>query len=108
NGEASWAARHNLAILGHWKALDQEREILTSTNRCELTEQTRRQFDSHWDFAFRYWESLCANEEFWALAAERIRALNDPRLTTGFLRRFSQWLPIAFDNINADLAVAYC
>mgnify|MGYP005848360997 CR=1 FL=1 len=108
DGEASWAARHNLAILGHWKALDQEREILTSTNRCELTEQTRRQFDSHWDFAFRYWESLCANEAFWSLAAERIRMLNDPRLTVGFLRAFSQWLPIAFDNINADLAVAYC
>ncbi len=108
DSEASWAARHNLAILGHWKALDQEREILTSTDRSELTEETRRQFDSHWDFAFRYWESLCANEEFWALQAERIDALNDPRLTTGFLHRFAQWLPIAFDNINADLAVAYC
>ncbi len=108
DGEASWAARHNLAILGHWKALDQEREILTSINLGGLPEQTRRQFDSHWDFAFRYWESLCANEEFWSLLADRIGALNDPRLTVGFLRDFSQWLPIAFDNINADLAVAYC
>ncbi|NLZ04201.1 MAG: hypothetical protein GXY19_03405 [Phycisphaerae bacterium] len=108
DGEAAWAARHNLAILGHWKALDQEREILTSINLGGLSEQTRRQFDSHWDFAFRYWESLCANEEFWSLLADRIGALNDPRLTVGFLRDFSQWLPIAFDNINADLAVAYC
>lgn len=108
DGEAAWAARHNLAILGHWKAIDQEREILTSINLGGLSEQTRRQFDSHWDFAFRYWESLCANEEFWSLQVERIRTLNDPRLTVGFLRDFSQWLPIAFDNINADLAVAYC
>lgn len=108
DGEAAWAARHNLAILGHGKALDQEREILTSINRGGLSQETRRQFDSHWDFAFRYWESLCANKEFWSLVAERIGALNDPRLTVGFLRDFSQWLPIAFDNINADLAVAYC
>jgi hypothetical protein len=107
-GEASWAAKHNLAVLGHWKALDQEREVLASPTPRELTAQTRRQFDSRWDFAFKYWESLCANEEFWFLQTERILALNDPRLTTGFLRCFSQGLPIAFDNINADLAVAYC
>lgn len=105
--EASLTAKHNLAILGHWKALDREWEALASANNGGLTAEKRKQLNRYWRFAFKYWESLCANEAFWSIQANRIRALDDPRLTTGFLRRFAQWLPIAFDNINADLAVAY-
>lgn len=106
--EASSVAKHNLAVLGHWLALNQERKILVSTDNGKLTREKRKQLNSYWSFAFRYWESLCADEAFWSVQADRIRALDDPRLTTGFLRRFTQSLPIAFDNINADLAVAYC
>lgn len=105
---ASLSAKHNLAVLGHWLALDRERKILASTDNGKLTQEKRKQLNSYWSFAFKYWEALCANEAFWSVQANRIRALDDPRLTTGFLRRFSQSLPIAFDNINADLAVAYC
>ena len=107
-GNDSLVARHNLAVLGHWLALDRERKILASTDNGKLTSEQRQKIIGYWNFAFKHWEPLCEDESFWSMQADRIRALDDPRLTTGFLRRFSQSLPIAFDNINADLAVAYC
>jgi len=109
NGDgASWVAIHNLAVLGHWLALDRERKILASTDNIELTREERKQLNTYWSFAFKNWETLCGDDAFWSVQADRIRALDDQRLTTGFLRRFCQSLPIAFDNINVDLAMAYC
>lgn len=106
--ETSLVAKHNLAVLGHWLALDHERKILTSKDNIKFTHEKRKELNAYWNFAFKNWESLCADEPFWSVQADRIRALDDPRLTSGFLHSFCQSLPIAFDNINADLAVAYC
>ena len=108
DGEASLVAKHNLAVLGHLLALDRELKVLASTDTEKLTREQRQKIEDYWNFAFEYWEALCEDESFWSMQAERIRSLDDPRLTTGFLRRFAQTLPIAFDNINADLAVEYC
>ena len=108
DGEASAVARHNLAVLGHWLVLDREQKILLSADTDKSAREQRQEIIGYWNFAFKHWEALCEDESFWSMLADRIRGLNDPRLTTGFLRRFSQSLPIAFDNINADLAVAYC
>ena len=107
-GKTSLVAGHNLAVLGHWQALDRERKILASTDNGELTNEQRQEITGYWNFAFKHWEPLCEDESFWSMQSDRIHDLNDPRLTTGFLRRFSKSLPIAFDNINADLAVEYC
>jgi hypothetical protein len=106
--EASLVAKHNLAVLGHWLALDHERRMLASKGNIEFTQEKRKELNAYWNFAFKNWESLCADKPFWSVQTDRISALNDPRLTTGFLHSFRQSLPIAFDNINADLAVAYC
>ena len=139
DGEASLVARHNLAVLGHWLALDRELKIVESANidrrleldlsgtrdlimvdparwspiarsttAVQLTRAQRQEIVGYWSFAFKHWEALCEDEFFWSMQADRIRGLDDARLTTGFLRRFSQSFPIAFDNINADLAIAYC
>jgi hypothetical protein len=108
NGNAaSLIAKHNLAVLGHSLALDRERKILAATDG-ELTKEQRKKLNAWWDFAFYHWTPLCKNEAFWSMQGDRIRSLDDPRLTTGFVRRFSQSLPVAFDNINADMALAYC
>ncbi|MDB4372155.1 hypothetical protein N9Z53_00120 [Mariniblastus sp.] len=107
-GESSLAAQHNLAILGHLYAIDREQRILEATDNGELTKEQRKKLNKFWTRAFVYWTPLCRDKEFWSLQADRIRKLDDPRLTTEFLERFSQSLPIAFDNINADFAVAYC
>lgn len=108
SGGPALIAKHNLAVLAHSLVLYRERKILASPDNGELTLEQRKQLSNYWSFAFKHWESLCEDDSFWSMQADRIRALNDPRLTTGFMRRFSQSLPIAFDNINADLAVAYC
>ena len=108
DGKASLAARHNLAVLGHWRALEREQKILASTDTGRVAGEQRQKIIGYWNFAFKHWEALCEDESFWSMQADRIRSMNDAGLTTGFLRRFSQSLPIAFDNINADLAVAYC
>lgn len=105
---ASVAAKHNLAVLGHWLVLDREQTILAASGGTEPTQEQRERLDAAWDLAFEHWTPLCKSESFWSVQADRIRSLDDPRLTTGFLRRFQQSLPIAFDNINADMAVAYC
>lgn len=107
-GKASLVAKHNLAVLGHLLALNQETKVLASTDNGELTREKRKEINAYWSFAFKYWESLCEDEGFWSTQADRIRTLGDPRLTSDFLNRFSKSLPIAFDNINADMAVAYC
>lgn len=46
------------------------------------------------------------HEPFWNLVSERVREINDPGLSTGFVHRFRKCFPVAFDNINANLAVA--
>jgi hypothetical protein len=106
--EASLVAKHNLAVLGHFLVLAREQKILGSTGNGQLANEQRQRLNAYWRFAFKHWTPLCNNESFWSLQAERIRHQNDSRLTTGFLRRFSQSLPVAFCNINADMAVAYC
>ena len=103
--EGSLVARHNLAVLGHLMALAGEAEILpASYESSDIPQDRENNTNSYWQYAFKYWEALCPDEAFWSLLADRVRALGDPRLTTGFVKRFRETLPIAFDNINADIA----
>lgn len=101
-------ARHNLAVLGHFSVLARERRILNMKRRGVLKQEEHKKLDSAWKFAFTHWEAICADPVFWSTVAERVETLNDPRLTHQFLQQFRRTLPIAFDNINADMAVAYC
>jgi tetratricopeptide (TPR) repeat protein len=105
---ASPVARHNLAVLAHWQALDGEQRILATAESSELTKKQRKRLAADWGMALTHWERLVADEAFWSTQADRIRDLDDPRLTTGFLHRFRQSLPIALHNINAEMAIAYC
>lgn len=104
--EGSLVARHNLAVLGHLMALAGEARILQGRHESnDIPQDHANHTNSYWQYAFKYWEALCPDETLWSLLADRIRTLGDPRLTTGFVKRFRETLPIAFDNINADIAV---
>lgn len=92
---------HNLAVVYHLLALDWEVYSLSSA----VSEEQRTKITVYWEKAFKRWESLFENDKFWSFQANRIRELDDPRLTTGFSRRMRDCFPRGLDLINADLAL---
>jgi hypothetical protein len=99
----SLVSMHNLAILYHCLALDLEYEALQRQLGAE-------EFDSlhkYWTKAFKRWKIVLGHEPFWSRLSARIRALEDPRLTTGLSRRIRASLPFALLLINAALAVRF-
>jgi hypothetical protein len=93
------AAMHNLAVLWHLCALEWEAKNAGSA-------QFERQ-DQYWRDGFKRWELLADDDALWELVADRVRALDDPQLSTGFVRRMRATLPLALDKINATLALRY-
>ncbi len=87
---------HNLAVLSHLQALDHE-----------LNEQdiTNDKLDENWELTFKRWKVLFTHEGFWSCLTARVREMNDPRLTTGFIKRLRESLPSAILQINAKLAL---
>jgi hypothetical protein len=104
DGLIGLVAQHNLAILYHHYAIDHE-FVLQSGN--ELTPEQLQRMTGYWKAAINYWEHLADNDDFWGIVIERVRSIDDPRLTTGFVRRMRRDFPFAFDRINAQLAVTY-
>lgn len=96
-------AQHNLAVIYHALAIEGELAMLAGDQKPARRSETLR----YWESAFSYWEKLADDDDFWALYEARMREFDDPRLTGGFIRRFRQEFPIAFDNINARIALSY-
>lgn len=92
-------SRHNLAVLSHLMALDIE------LNGKNLTENEIQKRNKHWNDAFKRWKLLFDHEGFWSRLVARVRQMDDPRLTTGFVRRLRESLPSAILQINAQLAL---
>lgn len=101
-GSEANVSMHNLAVLYHAMALDIER---LETEGKKLSKQQVDQKRSYWEQAFSRWKILLNDEGFWQRVRERIRELDDPRLTTGTVRRIRDGLPKALLSINAMLAV---
>jgi hypothetical protein len=53
------------------------------------------------------WEKIATEDRIWDALKARVRTLDDPRLTTGFVRRFRSTLPAALDKINAEAALRF-
>lgn len=106
--ESSLISKHNLAVSGHMLALDCEQKLLISKSKIPVKKDQYKKINEHWNFAFKYWEQLCEDDLFWEFLEKRALERNDHRLTAEFVRSFRKTLPIAFDNINADLAVEFC
>lgn len=99
----STISKHNLAVMYQMVALDSE--LLALKN-----DFSQKQLDTvvkYWSTSFKWWEELATDETFWSLVSDRIRRLDDHRLTTGFARRMRGAFPVAFDRINAMLAMQY-
>ncbi len=89
-------SKHNLAVLSHLQALD-----------CELNGQDLKkdELQEHWEYTFKRWKVLFDHEGCWSRLTARVIEMNDPRLTTGFVKRLRESLPSAILQINAKLAL---
>jgi hypothetical protein len=98
-----YAARHNLAVAYHLRAIELENNLLATS----VTAEQQTNVEAGWREAFTRWETIATDEHLWGRVSERIRQLEDPRLTTGFGRRMRGSLPEALDKVNAEFALAY-
>ena len=98
-----YVAIHNLAVLYHLVALDWTLEDLTAT----VDPEREAKIEQYWRTAFHYWEQLATHDDIWDVLKARVQALDDARLTTGFVRRMRTSLPEAFDKINAEAALRF-
>jgi hypothetical protein len=96
-------ASHNLALVYHIIALDWENYSFKN----EVESERRQKITNYWKGAFKRWERLVNDEQFWDKVTNRIRQLNEPNLQPGFARQMRASLPEALDKINAELAVAF-
>jgi hypothetical protein len=100
---ADLVASHNLALLYHIAAVEWTDFHLGNHIDYEREKKIR----TYWQDAFQRWEKIATDDRTWSLVKERARALDDPRLTTGFVRRMEQSLPEALDKINAEAALRF-
>lgn len=103
NMTLSTIAKHNLAVLHHLKAIDSEFAALEH----DLSAEALNFISKDWHTCFKWWEDLVDDDDLWSLVNNRIRTIDDPRLTTGFSRRLRSSLPEAMDKINALFAVSF-
>jgi hypothetical protein len=92
-GGRGGVARHNLAVLDHLLVLDRELLPAGVDGVGDL-----------WLRALASWDAVSRSDGFWERVRERIRELDDARLTGGTLRRLRATLPRAVLGINAALA----
>lgn len=100
-------AKHNLAVMYHLVAIDAERYALENDLNPRQLGAIVDATAKYWRTSFKLWKELMINEIFWSIVTNRIRMLNDPRVTTGLSRRMRVTLLQALSKINAMLAVAF-
>lgn len=91
---------HDLAVLSHRLALCVEKTLMDN-----FLKRTLREF--FWRKTFSFWNRCMQNEDIWSDLRERVRLYQDPRLTTGFIRRFRDTLLPALYAINLHLYIGY-
>jgi hypothetical protein len=95
-------ATHNLAVLCHLAALDEEAQLAAGP-----PDARRRERLAHaWAQALERWRLVLDGDDVWSRVRDRVRELNDVRLTTGLVRRMRNTLPKALLLINATMACA--
>lgn len=92
-------SRHNLAVLSHLLVLDIE------LNGNSLAKEESAKREKYWKDTFKRWTLLLEHEGFWSRLTARVRQMDDPRLTTGFVKRMRESLPYAILQINASIAL---
>ncbi len=92
---------HNLAVLSHALAIEMEREIQLE----DLTEEQKKEKTFYWNYAYSKWKICLEPEAVWSAMRDRVREINDPRLTTGFVRRIRSALPVILLLINVKRCI---
>jgi hypothetical protein len=99
-------AKHNLAVLFHLTALDWTEYQLGDAHSFIQVEREEK-IRGYWTNAIRRWKLVCKDDKIEEYIKERIKAVDDPRLTTGFGRRLFEKLPEALCKINAEIALRF-
>lgn len=101
-------AKHNMAVLLHYYAIDAETSILNEpTNKQSVDSKQLAVIDQYWKASFALWEEIVDDDGFWDSFTQQVREVDDPRLNEEFVSNFRRQFPIAFDNINADFMARY-
>jgi hypothetical protein len=90
-----------------FSAPEQHREAVEAEYRGPLTPGSpeAKRLDLLWVNSLAAWALRLEAPEFWAHAKERVKQIDDPRLTTGTVRRLREQLPRHIVSVTADLAV---
>ena len=96
-------ASHNLAVFDHMVAIDWTLNQLADPSNLDTALRAER----YWEQSMERWERIATDSSAWDWLKNRIRAINDPRLTTGLARRMEMGLPEALDKINAEAALRF-
>lgn len=104
NMELAVRAKHNMAVIYHLVALDSENNV----GQVEYTPEQRAQIAEYWNLSLQWWFELIYNDKiFWDLIAERVRMIDDAKLTPEFVKKLKATIPVALIKINAHLALYY-
>jgi len=96
-------ANHNIAVMLHLVALDWTLYQISA----EVDPAKEEKIRGYWKDSFKRWEKIPSDDRLWDAVMTRIRSVDDPRLTTGFGRRFADTLPAALDKINAEAGLKF-
>jgi hypothetical protein len=103
NTDAGGIGLHNLAVLNHAMALDHEIDVVRGN--LQLSAEDRANIDRLWRQTYADWKKVLDADDFWIRLAERVRAIDDPRVTRATVSKIRASLPMAIVAINAQLAV---
>ena len=74
---------HYLAVFYHSAAISSPRGLAPSGQKPPVD----------WDNAFRYWMLVSKDEVYWRHVVERVRLLNDPRVSASYVEQLRRGLP---------------
>lgn len=103
SGDRHGVALHNLAICTHLWILEQESSIPQAPPNATVWQY----LDKRWDDCYQYWQALIDCEAFWSQFSNRIREIDDPRLTTGSARRIRSLLPFFLNTTHLKIALGH-
>src|SRR5690606_24055985 len=103
SGDRHGVALHNLAICTHLWILEQESSIPQAPPNATVWQY----LDKRWDDCYQYWQALIDCEAFWSQFSNRIREIDDARLTTGSARRIRSLLPFFLSTTHLKIALGH-
>jgi len=106
SGPYAPVARHNLALGWMFTALENHSANGSRALSGNGSNLPKGDEALAWQGAIDNWRLLLEEEDVWSRLADRIRKINDPRLTTGFARRLRDGFPKALVRLHARLALS--